>query len=190
MRQQSLVLLLCALQAALALTVGLAGESLMDAFSVSMTTLLLTAALLVFILLAASVRLLLPPRPPSGGDVAFVYPLHWGTFFPLGVLAGLLLGLGAVRLLGGDFFSGVIHTYEVVGLALGILLTVGLALRRAPIPGAALALGYGLALPSAILLLDPANTPALTYGGHLGLMAALAALVVVFGRYVRIKIVG
>jgi len=190
MKDHWLVLLLCALQAALALAIGLAGESLTEAFSMNMTTLLLTAALLVFVLLAANVRLLLPPQPPSGEDVALVYPLHWGTFFPLGVLAGLLVGLGAVRLLGSDFISGVIHTYEVVGLALGVLLTVGLALRRAPIPGAALALGYGVALPSALLLLEPANDPALTYGGHLALMVSLAALVVVFGRYVRIKIVG
>jgi hypothetical protein len=171
------------------LALGLADEVLTDQLSLSARSLLLIAALLALVLLAVSVRLLLPPKQPGGEDVLLAFPLHWGTFFPLGGLAGLLLGLGLVHLFGDAFFRGTIYTYEVVGLALGVLVMLALALRRAPIPGAAFGLGYGLALPSAILLLEPANNLWVTYGGHLSLMVAVAALVVLFGRYVRIEIV-
>jgi hypothetical protein len=171
------------------LVLGLAGETVANQLGLGTTVLLLFAALLVLILLVVNVWLRAPSRPPGGADVAFIFPLYWGTFFPLGILAGLLLGLGLLRLLSDGYIGGILHTYELAGGALGMLVVLALAFRRAPIPGAAFGLGYGLALPSAILLLDPANTPSLTYGGHLSFMVVVTALVVLFGRYVRIRIV-
>lgn len=177
---------LCALAAALAL--GLAGEAIEAQFMMDVTTYLLLTALLVFILVTVNVRLHMPQRT-FGDDVAFVYPVHWATFFPLGVLLGLLVGGPAARYIGGRLFAGTIHTYEAVGLFVGGVVVVLMAIRRSPFSGAAFGLGYGLALASAILLLDPQNAVLTTYAGHLGVMAALSALGIVFGRLVRIQII-
>ena len=101
----------------------------------------------------------------------------------------MLFGSLLLRLLDYGFLAGTIHTYEAVGLALGALVILLMAVRRTPIPGAAFGLGYGLALPSVVLFLDPQNDPALTYAGHLGAMAAISVLGVIFGSFVRIQIV-
>jgi hypothetical protein len=188
MKQTWLLVLLCALSAALALAVGLAGETLMNTLALDATTLLLAAALLMFVLLAVSVRLVSPPRPTTGSDILIAFPVHWASFFSLGIMIGTLAAFGGVRLFGQGLVQGTVHMYEVAGLAVGILIVLLIAFRRAPIPAAAFALAFGLALPSAILFLDSANTIAMTYEGHLGVMGALAALVIIFG-YVRIKIV-
>lgn len=180
---------LVAVAAGLSLALGLAGETLTDTLSLSQTDLLLSTALIVFVLLAVAVRLVMPAHVPDGDDVALVFPVRWETLFLLGLLVGLLLGAGLLRLMGDGLLAGTIHSYEVSGLILGVLGVVLLAFGRNPIPGAAFGLGFGIAFPSAILLLAPDNNLPLTYGGHLGVMVAAGAIVVLFGHVVRIKIV-
>lgn len=187
-RRDWIVLLICVAAVAVALALGLAGDSLLQQVNLDTTRLLLAAIIVVLVLLAISVRLL-SPRRSAGEDVLVTFPVHWGTFFPLGVLVGLLAGFGAVSLLGEGRVGQTIHTYELVGQVAGWAITLVMAFRRAPIMAGAFAIGYGAALPSTILFLDPANDLIVTYVGHISLMLVAAGLVVIFGGFVRIKIV-
>ena len=71
-------------------------------------------------LAAISLRLL----TPSGlldSDTAFVIPLHWSILFQIGLFAGYVLGFFTVGIFGNSTSFGNSHTYEVVGLLIGII---------------------------------------------------------------------
>ena len=191
MKQPWIPIALCAVQAGLTVALGVAGVSLAEQFGLSEPLLLLIVAAVVVALLAVTVRVLVPPHPGGkDADALFVFPLHWSTLLPLGLASGLLLGLALVRFISARALAGTIHAYEIIGLVAGVLAVLAIGFGRNPYLGATFGIGYGLAFPSAVLLLEPFNDMALTYGGHLGVMVASAAIVIIFGRYVRIKIVG
>lgn len=182
-------LILVALCTGLALALGLAGTQIARQLTLKDTTILLAGALLIFVLLAVLVRIKTPRSYQPSNEAIIVLPLTWSTFFVLGLLAGLLLQLAFVRLVPDQIIANTIRLYEIVGLSVGLVLVLALAFRGNPLPAAAFGLGYGLSMPSAVMLLAPDNTALLTYGGHLSAMLTMAALVLLFGRYVRIEIV-
>lgn len=103
---------------------------------------------------------------------------------PLGLLAGMVIGAVLVPALPGYVAGTQMFRYELLGDIIGAVVWVVYGMFRDPHLAAGGAAGYGVGLPTVVLILRPAeNEAVITYGGHLAIFLALAVVLVIARRF-------
>ena len=144
------------------------------------------AVLLVTLLLVLALIYFGHPRtkkwkPEAGGFKGIIPAAPWGNL-PFGVFLGLVLGgLFSYLVTGSEATTTGIGTSlypdEIASMAVGVLLGILYAIMIDARLAAGMLLGYGLGLPTALIILNPGlHELKWSYGGYIAIFGGLAVL--------------